>query len=209
VVGVVDCVVGGDVVVVDAVEAVGAVGGAVEVTEPSVVDEPQAAAPRPMPTSRITRTAARHAAFRIIMCSLHHSPNGNSLQPEQPLGPCLPTPGALGVIPTHRQAALRASPTLFFILDPLLDAHLTHLRKVRQVLATVQKTDIHQVRDAIAGQLFTAGATSVILFFRGAEPDGTVPAMRRELAAAEATVAAKAIHPVRVGDRLRPVGRLR
>jgi hypothetical protein len=108
----------------------------------------------------------------------------------------------LGVIPTHGQAALGTSPAFFFVLDPFLDAHLTHLRKVWQILTTVQETDSNQVRNAVAGQLITVGAASIIQSVRRAYPDRAVSAMGRKLAAAETTVAAKAIHPTRIRDRL-------
>ena len=123
-------------------------------------------------------------------------------QREQTLRPCIPASRAFGVIPTHGQAALGTPPTLFFVLDPFLDAHLTHLRKVRQVLTTVQKTDIDQVRNAVAGQLITVSTASIIQSVRRAYPDRAVAAMGRKLAATETTVAAKAIHPTRIRDRL-------
>ena len=68
--------------------------------------------------------------------------------------------------------------------DPSPDAHLTHLRKVGQVLTTVEETDTHQVGDAMTGQLITASATSIIQSLCCAEPDRATPAMGRKLTAA-------------------------
>ena len=158
-------------------------------------------------------------------------------QREQTPRPCLPTSGALGVIPTHgqaapchslrhlapgttakdtvrpvntdRSAAPRTPPTLFFIVAPLLDAHLTHLRKVWQVLTTVQKTDSDEVRNAVARQLTTVSTTSIVLLVRRTHPDRAVSAMGRKLATAETTIAAEAIHPTRVRDRLEFIRRFR
>ena len=63
--------------------------------------------------------------------------NSFSFQRKQVLGSWLATSGAFGVIPTHRQAAPGATPSLFFVLNPFLNAHLADFAKVWQVFLPV------------------------------------------------------------------------
>ncbi len=101
-----------------------------------------------------------------------------------------PAPGALRVVPAHRQAALGTAPAFLLGSDPLLDAQLAHLREVRQVFLAVRvAASVDQVRDAVAGQLHAVGTATPALRLRRAEPDVAGPTVGSERAAAEASVA--------------------
>jgi len=133
--------------------------------------------------------------------------NSFSFQRKQVLGSGLATSGAFGVIPTHRQAAPGATPSLFFVLNPIPNADPADLAKVWQVFLTVQiAAHIHQVRNAIAGQLSTVSTTRILLFAQRVQPDVAPLAMGGKRAAAETAIAKKAIHPIR---RRNPFLRLR